>query len=512
MADVPATSRRRERGRAQRSTGPSLAPLPRLVNRWAPLEILSPEQVERILLAAFQILEEAGLEIRSAAARELYRRAGALVDEASQMVRVGRDLVEAHLARAPERFILHARNTERHLYVGDNVVNFGPVTGAPNIRDLEGGRRYGDLEAFRNILRLTHALGVLHWQGGIVVEPVDVPVATRHLLTYQAHIECADTVWAARGIGGVQAEDAIAMSAIEHGCSIEELAARPTLMTVTNVNSPRRVDEEILDNIMIMARHGQCVVITPFTLMGAMAPVTLAGALVQQTAEALGVVTLCQIVRPGTPCVLGGFTSNVDMRTGSPAFGTPEYVHAVLAAAQLGRRLKLPVRTSAVNASPVVDAQSTYETGFSLQAGILSHSHLINHAAGWLEGGLSASYEKIVVDAELLRNWAEILKPVSFSDDDLAVEAIKEVSAGGHFFGASHTLARYESAFYRPLLSDWSNFENWTDAGARNATERATGIWKKLLAGYVPPPLDPAVKEAIAAYVTRRTREIGSAG
>ena len=509
MTEASARSRRRERGRAQRSTGPSLAPLPRLTNRWAPLEILTAEQVERIVLAAFRVLEEAGLEIRSAAAREVYRRAGALVDEASQIVRLGRDIIEAHLALAPERFVLHARNSDRHLHVGDNVVNFGPVTGAPNIRDLEGGRRYGDLEGFRNIVRLTQTLGVLHWQGGIVVEPVDVPVAIRHLLTYQAHIEYSDIVWAARGIGGVQATDAIAMSAIEHGCSIEELALRPTLMTVTNVNSPRRVDEELLDNLMIMARHGQCVVITPFTLMGAMAPVTLAGALVQQTAEALGVVALCQLLRPGAPCVMGGFTSNVDMRTGSPAFGTPEYVHAVIASAQLGRRLKLPVRTSAVNASPMVDAQSTYETAFSLQAAILSHSHLIQHAAGWLEGGLSASLEKIVVDAELLRNWAEILKPVEFNDDDLAVDAIKDIAAGGHFFGAPHTLARYESAFYRPLLSDWSNFENWTDAGARNATERATVIWKKLLAEFVPPPLDPGVKEAIADYVARRTREIG---
>jgi len=251
------------------------------------------------------------------------------------------------------------------------------------------------------------------------------------------------------------------------------------------------------------------VVITPFTLMGAMAPITLAGALVQQTAEAMAIVALCQMLRPGTPCVLGGFTSNVDMRTGSPAFGTPEYVHAVLAGAQIGRRLKIPVRTSAVNSSPVVDAQSTYETAFSLQAAILSHSHLINHAAGWLEGGLAASLEKIVVDAELLRQWAAILKPVHFSDDDLAVDAIKGVGAGGHFFGAAHTLARYETAFYRPLLSDWSNFENWTEAGARNATQRATDIWKKMLAEYVAPPLDASVKEAIDAYAARRIRDIG---
>src|SRR6202162_4908160 len=211
MTEVPATSRRRDRGRAHRSTGPSLAPLRRSTTRWAPLEILTAEQVERILAAPYQVLEQAGLEIRSPAARELYRRAGALVDEATQMVRLGRDIVEAHLAHAPERFVLHARNPERHLHVGDNVVNFGPVHGAPNISDRERGRRYGDLEGFRNILRLTHTLGILHWQGGIVVEPVDVPVAIRHLLTYQAHIECADIVWAARGIGGVQAQGAIGL-------------------------------------------------------------------------------------------------------------------------------------------------------------------------------------------------------------------------------------------------------------------------------------------------------------
>ena len=508
MTEAADPSRRRDRHRSPRSTGPSLTALPRLTVPWEPLEVLTPEQVERIVDAAFRVLEEAGLEIRSAAARDAYRRAGAHVDDATQMVRLGRDMVEACLAHAPERFVLHARNPDRHLHVGGNVVNFGPVNGAPNISDHDGGRRYGDLESFRNILKLTHRLGILHWQGGIVVEPVDVPVAIRHLAAYQAHVECADIVWAARGVGGVQAEDAVAISAIEHGCSVEALAARPTLMSVTNVNSPRRVDEEILDNIMVMARHGQCVVITPFTLMGAMAPVTLAGALALQTAEALAIIALCQIVRPGAPCVMGSFTSNVDMRTGSPAFGTPEYVNAALASAQIGRRLRLPVRTSAVNASPAVDAQSTYETMFSLQAAILSHSHLINHAAGWLEGGLTASLENIIVDAELLRSWAELLKPVAFDDDYLAVDAIKGVSPGGHYFGSPHTLARYETAFYRPLLSDWSNFENWSEAGARDATRRATAIWKQLLAEYVPPPLDGATRDAITAYVARRTEEL----
>jgi len=510
MSEVVPPARRRGTGRSPRTAGPVLAPLRRLEVPWSPLEVLSAVQVERILVAAFRVLEEAGLEIRSPAARDIFRVAGAIVDDETQLVRIGRDLVQAQLAHAPATFVLHARNPERHLHVGGRVVNFGPVNGAPNVSDADHGRRFGDIASFRDILRLTHTLGVLHWQGGIVVEPVDVPVPVRHLAAYRAHIECADIVWAARGVGGIQAEDAIALSAIEHGCSIDDLAARPTLMTVTNVNSPRRVDEEILDNIMVMARHGQCVVITPFTLMGAMAPITLAGALVQQTAEALGIIALCQLVRPGAPCVMGGFTSNVDMRTGSPAFGTPEYVHAALATAQIGRRLRIPVRTSAVNASPAVDAQSTYETAFSLQAAILSHSHLINHAAGWLEGGLVASLEKVVVDAELLRSWAEILQPVSFTDDDLAVDAIKGVEPGGHFFGTAHTLERFEKAFYRPLLSDWSNFESWSESGAKDATRRATDVWKRLLAEYSPPPLDAAVREAIAEYVSKRSAELGS--
>lgn len=511
MTDAPEAPhvRRRASPRGARSAGlPALEPLPRLDVPWAPVEILSAEQVERVLGAAFRVLEEAGLEIRSAQAREAFRRHGALVDEESGMVRLGRDIVEAQLAHAPESFVLHARNPARHLHVGGRTVNFGPVNGAPNVSDLVGGRRYGDIAAFRDILKVTHALGVLHWQGGVVVEPVDLPVPTRHLDMYLAHIACSDIVWAARGVGGVQAADAVAMSAIEHGCTVEELTRRPTLLSVTNVNSPRRVDEEILANVMTMAEHGQCVVITPFTLMGAMAPVTLAGALAQATAEAVAVVALCQMIRPGSPCVMGGFTSNVDMRTGAPTFGTPEYVQATLATAQMARRLRLPVRTSAPNASNCVDAQAAAETAFSLWAGIMSHSNLIMHAAGWLEGGLSASMEKIIVDAEMLRGWAAVLRPVDFSDDDLAVEAIKAVPPGGHFFGEPHTLARYETAFTRPILADWSNFERWAEAGSRDAAARASDIWKHLRDAWTPPPLDPAVMEELQAYVARRREEI----
>ena len=497
------------RTRSRTSEAPAApAHLPRLHNPWSPVEIFTPAQITRMLDAAFRVLEEIGMEIRSAPARAMYEQHGALVDHETGIVRLGRDIVQNFCALAPEKFVLHARNPERDLHVGRNVVNFGPVNGAPHISDSESGRRYGDIAAFRDILKITHQLGCLHWQGGVVVEPVDLPVATRHLDMYQAHIELSDTVWAARGVGGIPAEDALAMACIEHGVSLDNLAQKPRLMIVTNVNSPRRVDEEILDTIMLMARHGQCVCITPFTLMGAMAPITLPGALVQQTAEALGIITLTQMIRPGTPAIIGGFTSNVDMRTGSPAFGTPEYVHATLGGAQLARALKIPFRSSAVNASAAVDAQATYETGFSLWASIMSHSHLINHAAGWLEGGLTASMEKIIIDAEMLRGWAEILKQSDFSDDEIALEAIRGVAAGGNFFDSPHTLARYKTAFYRPLVSDWSNFENWQDRGSKTATDRASILWKQARDAFVPPPLDEAVRDEISAFVTRRKHEL----
>ncbi len=502
----------RRRDRAKPHAAAELPRLPLLRNPWPPVEIFTATQIDRIIAAAFTILEEMGLEIRSQAARDVFRKAGALVDDETQIVRMGADIVRHFAAMAPERFVLHARNPERDLHVGGDVVNFGPVNGAPNIADREGGRRYGDIAAFRDILKITHSLGVLHWQGGVVVEPVDLPVPTRHLDMYLAHIELSDLVWAARGVGGVAAEDGLALCALEHGITPDELSARPSLMIVTNVNSPRRVDEEILDTIMMMAEQGQCVVVTPFTLMGAMSPISLPGALAQQTAEALGIIALTQMIRPGAPAVLGGFTSNVDMRTGSPAFGTPEYVHATLGGAQIARRLKVPFRSSAVNASPAVDAQAAYETGFSLWASIMSHSHLINHAAGWLEGGLSASFEKIIVDAEMLREWAAILHFPEFSDEEIGIEAIRGVAPGGNFFEAQHTLDRYRTAFYRPILSDWSNFENWQEAGARDATVRATGVWKRMRDDYVPPPLDPGIRDAVHDYVARRKRELLPSG
>ena len=266
----------------------------------------------------------------------------------------------------------------------------------------------------------------------------------------------------------------------------------------------------MIEGLIEMARHNQLVVITPFTLSGAMAPATLAGALAQQNAEALAGMTLVQLANPGAPVAYGGFTSNVDMKSGAPAFGTPEYTRAALVGGQLARRYKVPYRSSNANAANLADAQAAYESEMSLWGAVMGHANIVLHAAGWLEGGLCASFEKMVMDAELLPMMAEFLKPLEVNEDTLALDAVREVGPGGHFFGAAHTLTRYESAFYSPLLSDWRNFETWEEDGSRSATERAHLLYKDILAQFEAPPLEPAIAEELEAFVTRRKEEGGA--
>jgi trimethylamine--corrinoid protein Co-methyltransferase len=300
------------------------------------------------------------------------------------------------------------------------------------------------------------------------------------------------------------------MMAIARAISLDEAAASPGVITIISVNSPRRFDEAMSEGLMAMAQHGQAVVITPFTLMGAMAPVSLAAALAQQNAEALFGTVLAQLVRPGTPVMYGAFTSNVDMRSGAPAFGTPENAKANVASGQLARRYRLPYRTSNASASNAADAQGAYETEMSLWGAILGHGNLIYHAAGWQEGGLTASFEKLVLDVEMLQMMIEFLKPIVVDEAELGYDAIKGVATGGHFFGEPHTMQRYEHAFYRPLVSNWQNYENWQLGGGKDATQRATVIWQEALKEYQEPPMDPAIREALDAYVAQRRAEIGS--
>jgi trimethylamine--corrinoid protein Co-methyltransferase len=424
-------------------------------------------------------------------------------------VRFDPALIEQEIAKAPAEFTIHARNPVHSVKVGGPHVIFAATGGPAFASDLDRGRRAGNYADMCDYIKLVHRLNVIHQEGGCPIEPTDLPAETRHLDFYRAAITLTDKTWQCWALGGYRVEDAIEMSAIVHGRTREELKTKPVTLTIVNSNSPLRLDIPMGEGLAAMARAGQPVAMTPFTLAGAMSPVTVAGALTQQNAEALALVALAQIYSTGAPVMYGGFTSNVDMRTGSPAFGTPEYAKAALASGQLARRYNLPFRSSNVTASNCVDVQAAYESGMSLWGTIMGGVHLIEHAAGWLEGGLTASFEKLILDAEMLQMMRAFLDPIRIDEESMGLEAIREVGPGGHFFGTGHTLARFERAFYEPMLSDWRNFETWQEGGAKSGTERANAIWKELLRSYEAPPLDPGIAEALDAYVARRKEAIG---
>ncbi|HEV7984799.1 MAG TPA: trimethylamine methyltransferase family protein [Steroidobacteraceae bacterium] len=508
---VMESRRRREGGRSRRTAGhlPQL-PWQPPTNPYMPMEVLSADQIEAIHVTSLRILEELGIELMSPRARAVMRAAGAEVDEATGTVRLDRGLVATKLAQAPPSIVLTPRNPAKRITLGGNHINFGLVAGPPNVHDCERGRRAGNYADYCDFVRLAHYFNAIHLIGNQVCAPVELPANSRHLDTYRANLSYSDLVFHCSAIGAGRALDGIRMMAIARGISLEEAARSPGVLTIISVNSPRRFDEAMAEGLMAMAQHGQPVVITPFTLMGAMAPVSLAAALAQQNAEALFGIVLAQQIRPGTPVVYGAFTSNVDMRSGAPAFGTPENAKANVASGQLVRRYRLPYRSSNASASNAADAQGAYETEMSLWGAILGHSNLIYHAAGWQEGGLTASFEKLVLDVEMLQMMMEFMKPIVVNEAELGFDAISHVATGGHFFGEPHTMERYEHAFYQPLVSNWQNFENWQLAGGKDATQRATEIWKRALTEYEEPPMDAAIREELDAYVTRRRAEIGS--
>ena len=474
------------------------------------MEILSADQLEAIHHTSLRILEAIGIELMSPRARAALRAVGAEVDEESGTVRLDRVLVARALATVPATFSLTSRNPDKQLVMGGRNVAFGLVAGPPFVHDRERGRRAGNYRDYCDFIRLAHGFNAIHLIGNQVCAPVELPANSRHLDTYRANLVYSDLCYHCTAIGAGRARDGIEMMAIARGISLEELARSPGVITIISVNSPRRFDEAMAEGLMTMAEHHQPVVITPFTLMGAMAPVSLAAALAQQNAEILFGLTLAQAVRPGSPVMYGAFTSNVDMRSGAPAFGTPENTKANIASGQLARRYHLPYRTSNASASNVADAQGVYETQMSLWGAILGHCNLVYHAAGWQEGGLTASFEKLVLDVEMLQMMIDFLQPIVVNEAELGFEAQQQVSPGGHFFGAAHTMERYERAFYQPLVSNWQNFESWQLAGGKDATQRATDIWKRALEEYEQPALDPAIAEALDAYVARRREAIGS--
>jgi len=475
-----------------------------------PTELISQDELESIHDASLTVLEEIGMDVLLPEAREIFRAAGAEVEAGGQRVRADRGLILKAVAKAPARFTLHARNPARDLEVGGNALIFSQVASPPNCSDLERGRRPGNRADFQDLLRLAQSFNAIHLIGGYPVEPIDLHPDIRHLEALRDVYTLTDKVTHSYSLGWKRIRDGIEMARIARGVSRERLEREPSLVTVVNTSSPLRLDAPMAAGIIEMARAGQGVIVTPFTLAGAMAPVTVAGALVEQNAEALLGIALAQLVRPGAPVIYGGFTSNVDMRSGAPAFGTPEYMKAVLVGGQLARRYYLPYRTSNANAANAVDGQAMYESVFSLWAAVMGGGNLVKHAAGWLEGGLVASFEKLVVDVDTLQMVAAFLEPLALDRASLGLDAIREVGPGGHFFGCAHTQERYRTAFYAPLVSDWRNHESWKEAGAPDAARHAHRIYQEVLAAYEPPPLDPAIKEEMDAFVARRIAEGGA--
>ncbi len=501
-----------ERGRHRRGTAATAkipqAPFAQPRMKLDPIRFLSDDEIESIHLASLRVLEELGMEvILNAEALEIFRKAGARVE--GERVRIGRDIVEEALRRAPSEFTFHARNPAHNLHMGGNWIVFGPVGGPPNCSDMDSGRRPGSFEDSCNFIRLCQHFNIIHMAGGGSTDALDLHASVRHLHVSRAKAKLSDKVYFVSSTGRERLFDGMEMARIACGVPEDKLIETPVVMTVINTNSPLKLDGPMAMGIIELARHGQICCVTPFTLAGAMAPVTMAGALVEQNAEALAGLVLSQFSRAGAPFIYGGFTSNVDMKSGAPAFGTPEYMKAAIIGGQLARRYNLPYRTSSTNAANTVDAQAAYESVFSLWGAIMGGGNLIVHAAGWMEGGLVGSFEKFALDVDLCQMVAEFLKPLDMSEAALGFEAMREVGPGGHFFGAKHTFERYSTAFYAPLISDWRNFESWRAAGSPDAMQKANGLWKQALAEYVAPPLDPAIAEEIDAFFERRISEGG---
>jgi trimethylamine--corrinoid protein Co-methyltransferase len=509
MSEQERESTRRQRRRAPAPADDRSRSYRTLNNPFEPWRVFSDDRVEALHQAALGVLEEQGLKVLSAEARQRFREAGATVDEAGQTVRIDRGLVAESIARAPRTIKMHSRNPARHVALDRTSLAFAPVSGPPHMIDTSGERRIGSLADYANGVRLCQAFEVIHVLGA-VTEPQDVRVECRQLEMLHAQLTLSDKIPHTYCRGRAQVADCLEQVRIACGLSEDEFRNTPCTYTIINTNSPRVLDAPMADGIMDFARAGQVQMITPFTLAGAMAPVTIAGALTLAHAEMLGGLVLAQITRAGAPVVYGSFTSNVDMKSGSPAFGTPEYFKAQIGAGQMARFVGLPWRSSNATASNAPDAQGAYESQVSLWGTVAGGANFVLHAAGWLEGGLSASFEKFILDIEQLQMVAEMLRPLGATDDDFGIDAIAEAGPGGHFFATQHTMARYRDAFYSPLVSDWRNFGSWKDDGTKTATERAAAIWRATLDSFTPPPIDPGIAEALEAFKRRRIEEGGA--
>ena len=502
------SSRKRSRRRAERQRSPILEmPFQLVRNPLPPVEWVSPDEVDKLHEASMDILENIGLDFLDDEVLDILEKAGAKVDHKRRHAWLDRGLILEAVAKAPSLFTWQARNPAYNLPIGENYIVFAPNSGMPYVSDLDNGRRTSTLVDLEKFIKLAHLIPTLHFGGGTHCEPQDIPASIRHLYRMQANLTLTDKAVRGASHGRVITADNIEMMRIAFGGRLPEDG--PVIGGVININSPLVLDERMLGGLVTFARAGQVPIVTPFIMAGAMSPITMASALAQQNAEALAGVALTQLVRPGSPVIYGGFTMNVDMRSGSPAFGSPEGAWAAFVGPQMARRYGLPYRGSgSLTNSKVPDAQAAIETQWSMWPAVLAHTNFLHHSVGWLEAGLVASFEKFIIDVEALGMFTHFLNGFPINEESLAVDMIAEVGPGGHHFGTEHTQARYQSAFYQPYLFDRQGYEPWLAGGGQDALQRANGLFKQLLETYQVPALDPAIREELADFVARREREL----
>ncbi|NKB65023.1 MAG: trimethylamine methyltransferase [Gammaproteobacteria bacterium] len=490
---------RRNARRAQR-TQFNIKALPAIERGNPAYELLDEEALDRIHVATLDILRDPGIEFRDDEAAAIWKEAGA--DVSGHRIRIDPDLLMSLIAKAPEAFTLHARNPERSVRIGGRNQVFAPSNGSPFVLDLEGQRRNGTLADFNDFCKLAYLSLGLHVTGGVACEPMDIPVPNRHLHTGLGHLTMSDKPYMGATTSKQAAEDSVNMARI---AMPDRLANDETVMiSIINGNSPLVWDETMLDALKVYARANQAALVTPFILAGASTPLSLIGAITQMNAEALAGIAFAQLVSPGCPMVYGQAAFTVSMLTGAPVVRTSEISHMQFIAGQLARRYKLPWRTSgAMSGSKVFDAQAGYEASLAFQASMLSGANFIWHSAGWLEGGLSVSFAKFVLDAEQCEIMQRYAAPPCFDDLDKVIDVIREIGPGGHFLGTDHTRANFETAFAMPKLFDSNSFEQWESEGAKDTNKRAIESARDLLQHYARPPINESTEEELRAYVRK---------
>ena len=497
----------REAKRAARTARAS-ASVPYITRKIPCYEVLGEEGLALIEHNADTILEEIGIEFREdPEALSIWKAAGANVD--GDRVRMPRGMCRQLIqATAPQDFIQQARNPARNVHIGGLDTVFAPAYGSPFIRNLDEGRRYARIEDFRNFVKLAYVSNSLHHSGGTICEPVDLPVNKRHLDMVYSHIKYSDKAFMGSVTHPDRAHDTVEMAKILFGDRyLDPVCGRPSTVIVSliNVNSPMTYDATMLGALKVYARANQACIVTPFILAGAMSPVTIAGTATQTLAEALAGLAFIQLLNPGAPMVLGSFASSLSMQSGAPTFGTPEPALVLYVMAALARRLRVPFRSGgSLCASKIPDAQAAFESAQTLLPTCLAGVNFVLHVAGWLEGGLAMGYEKFVMDVDQAGMMHTLLEGIDLSENGQALDAIREVGPGKHFLGCAHTQANFETAFYRSPLADNNSFEQWDAEGGKDMAKRANALWKKQLAEYVEPPLDPAIDAALLDYMNRR--------